>query len=123
MASVTAYYDHSLGDGTLHAQASYAFRGDEHTTFNPNATTFTGGQLIVTGPSSTYAVIPSQVNVGAALAYDIGRYEVGLFGNNLTDGAKVTDIARATYYAVYQAGDRITYARPRTVGVRVKVKF
>jgi hypothetical protein len=35
----------------------------------------------------------------------------------------VTDIARATYYKIYQAGDRETVARPRTVGARLKVKF
>ncbi len=56
-------------------------------------------------------------------AYDIGAFEFGVFGNNLANGVKVTDIARATYYQIYQAGSRVTYARPRTIGGRVKVRF
>ncbi len=76
-----------------------------------------------TGASSTFATIPETHNISASATYDIGRYEFGVFGNNLANGVKVTDIARATYYQIYQAGSRDTYARPRTIGVRGKVKF
>jgi outer membrane receptor protein involved in Fe transport len=123
IAGVTAFFDHPIEEGTLHLQASYQYRGDEHTTFNPLATTIESGQLVATGPSQTFAVIPASNNVDAAAAYDIGPYEFGVFGNNLTNGVKVTDIGRATYFAVYQAGSRVTYARPRTIGVRFKMKF
>ena len=68
-------------------------------------------------------MIPSQTNVSASAAYTIGRYEFGVFGNNLTDGVKVTDIQPATYWAIFQHGNRESLARPRTVGARVKVKF
>ena len=68
-------------------------------------------------------MIPAQNNVGASVAYDFGRYEIGLFGTNLTDGVKVTDITRATYYAAYQAGNFQSVARPRTIGVRLKATF
>ena len=122
-ASIAAYYDSSLGAGTVHAQASYQYRSDMHTTFNPLATTIVSGQLVANGPNAGFAVIPASNNVSASIAYDIGRYEFGIFGNNLTDGNKITDIGRATYYAIYQAGSRVTYARPRTVGARIKVKF
>jgi outer membrane receptor protein involved in Fe transport len=74
-------------------------------------------------PNALFSVIPSSVDVSASAAYDFGRYEIGVFGDNLTDGVKVTDIGPATYYAVYQAGAEVTYARPRTVGARLKVKF
>ena len=117
------FYDRTLGPGQLHLQAGYQFRGDEQTAFNPLATTIQGGSLVATGPNPVFAVIPAQHNVSAAAAYDFGRYEFGIFGDNLADGVGVTDIARATYYAVYQAGDRVTLARPRTVGLRLKVKF
>jgi iron complex outermembrane receptor protein len=123
IAAISAFYDRPLEGGTLHVQASYQFRGDEQTTFNPLSTTVASGQLVATGPNPTFAVIPASNNVSASIAYDIGRYEFGLFGNNLTDGVKITDIGRATYFAVYQAGDRDTLARPRTVGARLKVKF
>lgn len=134
---VSAYYDRRLGNGDLHLQATWQHRGDEHTTFNPLATIncpqtgpftapctpTTAGQLLPNGPSSTFAVIPSSDNVDASITYNIGNYELGLFGRNLADGVYVTDIGRATYYKIYQAGDRETVARPRTVGARLKVKF
>jgi len=123
IASVTAFYDHPLENGTVHAQVSYQFRGDEQTAFNPLSTTVVNGQLVATGPNPVFAVIPAENNVSAALAYDIGRYEFGIFGNNLTNGVKVTDIDVATYYALYQAGNRESVARPRTIGARFKVKF
>ena len=120
---ITGYYDRPLANGTLHLQASYQYRGEEQTTFNPQATTIASGVLVATGPSATFAIIPASNNISASIAYDIGRYEFGIFGTNLSDGVKITDIGRATYYKLYQAGDRVTYARPRTVGARVKVTF
>ena len=123
IVGLTLYYDSPFEEGTLHGQIGYQYRGKEQTTFNPEATTIASGQLVATGPSSTFAYIPASNNLSASLAYDVGRYEFGLFGNNLTDGVKVTDIGRATYYAIYQAGSRETVARPRTIGARVKVKF
>jgi iron complex outermembrane receptor protein len=122
-ASAMIFYDHPLSDGTLHLQASYQYRGEEQTTFDSSATTITGGVLTRTGPSGSFALIPASNNVSASAAYDLGPYEFGIFGNNLTNGAKVTDIGRASYYKIYQAGDRNTLARPRTIGVRVKMKF
>ncbi|MES2043210.1 MAG: TonB-dependent receptor [Pseudomonadota bacterium] len=122
-ASAALFYDHDVGPGSLHFQLSYQYQSQQYTTFNNFATTIVGGKLTKAGASSTYAVIPETHNVSASLAYDIGRVELGIYGNNLFNGVKVTNIGRATYYAVYQAGDRITLARPRTIGVRAKVKF
>jgi iron complex outermembrane receptor protein len=129
-ASAGAFYDTRLGNGSLHLQATYKYTSSQQTTFNDYATTLdpTTKKLIVDtttngGVSQTFAVIPESHNASASVAYDIGQYEFGLFGNNLFDGVKVVDIQRATYYAVYQAGSRVTYARPRTIGVRAKVKF
>ncbi len=123
IAGISAFYDRDLFSGSVHAQLSYSYRGDEHTTFNPLATTITNGKLVATGPSATFAVIPANNNVDASIAYDFGNYEIGIFGHNLTDGVKVTNIGRATYYQIYQAGSRVTYARPRTIGGRLSVKF
>jgi iron complex outermembrane receptor protein len=122
-ASAAFFYDKPVGDGTLHLQASYQYRGKEQTTFDSSATTIKNGVLTRTGPSASFAVIPTSENVSASLAYDIGRYEVGVYANNITNDAKITNIGRATYYKIYQAGDRVTYARPRTIGVRIKATF
>jgi outer membrane receptor protein involved in Fe transport len=122
-ANAQIFYDHRLGAGDLHLQAGYQYQSTQNTAFNNFTTTLVGGQLTTAGPSQTFAVIPESHNVSAALAYDIGNVELGLYGNNLADGVGIVNIARATYYQVYQAGSRVTYARPRTVGARVKVKF
>ena len=123
IASIFAFYDRRLGDGMLHAQVGYQYRGEEHTTFDTSSTTIVSGVLTKTGPNPGYAVIPATNDVSASINYDFGRYEIGVYGTNLIDGVKVTDIVRATYYAPYQAGDFLTVARPRTVGVRMKAKF
>jgi hypothetical protein len=79
--------------------------------------------LVATGPSQTFAVIPESNNVSAAITYDIGKFEFGLYGNNLINGVGITNISRATYYQIYQPGSRINVARPRTIGIRAKVKL
>lgn len=122
-ATVGAFYDRRVGSGDLHLQAGYQFQSSQNTNFNNFTTTIQGGQLVATGPSQTFAVIPESHNVSASVAYDIGPFELGVYGNNLANGVDVVNISRATYYQVYQAGSRITYARPRTIGLRAKVKF
>ena len=122
-AALMTFYDAPMGAGTIHLQASYQYQSKQFTRFNNYATKIVGGVLTKNGPSSTFAAIPATNNFSASAAYDIGNLELGIFGNNLTNGVKVTDIGRATYYALYQAGDRVTYARPRTIGARARVKF
>ncbi|MEG3125425.1 TonB-dependent receptor [Sphingomonas sp. GB1N7] len=122
-ANAQIFYDRPMGAGALHLQAGYQYQSTQNTTFNNFTTTLVSGKLTSTGPSQTFAVIPESHNLSAAIAYDIGKFELGLYGNNLANGVGVVNIARATYYQVYQAGSRVTYARPRTIGVRVKVKF
>jgi outer membrane receptor protein involved in Fe transport len=123
IASAFLFYDRPVGQGMMHFQASYQYRGEEQTTFDSSSTAISGGVLVKTGPNAFFAIIPASNNVSASIAYDFGRYEVGIYGNNLTDGVKVTDIGRATYFQAYQAGDSDTLARPRTVGVRLKASF
>ena len=121
--NVQLFYDKPVGEGEIHLQAGYQFQSSQNTTFNNFTTTLVNGELTATGPSQTYAVIPESHNLSASLNYDINQFEIGIYGNNLANGVDVVNISRATYYQVYQAGSRITYARPRTIGVRAKVKF
>ncbi|WP_296599667.1 TonB-dependent receptor [Phenylobacterium sp.] len=117
------FYDRNLGDGMLHLMAAFNYRGKEQTTFSEYATTIVSGVLTPNGPNARYAVIPAAKDLSLSLAYDWDRYEFGLFGTNLTNDVKVTDVSRATYYKIYQAGDRVTLARPRTIGARIKARF
>jgi hypothetical protein len=56
--------------------------------------------------------------VNATAVYKTGPYEFGLFGTNLTNGAKISDVTTNTI--AIQPGDNLYMIRPRTVGVRVK---
>lgn len=122
-ANAQLFYDRPIGAGEFHFQAGYQYQSSQNTTFNKFRTTLIDGKLTANGPSQTFAVIPESHNISASIAYDIGNLEFGLYGNNLVNGVDVVNITRATYYKVYQAGDRYIYARPRTIGVRAKVKF
>jgi outer membrane receptor protein involved in Fe transport len=123
-ASASLFYDRELGnDQSVHFQLGWQYQSEQFTTFNPVKTKIVGGVLTADGASASYARIPQQNNVSASLNYDIGNFEVGVFGNNLANGVKYVDKGRATYYAVYQPGDRIAWARPRTIGARVRYKY
>jgi outer membrane receptor protein involved in Fe transport len=125
IASASAFYDKPVGDGVMHLQASYQFRSEQDTTFDPYSTSYsaTTGVLSKTGQSQTFAIIPPSNDINASASYTFGRYELGVYGTNLSNGLKVTNIARPTYYGNYVAGNIDTIARPLTVGVRLKVKF
>jgi outer membrane receptor protein involved in Fe transport len=125
IASVYLYYDKAVADGMMHLQASYQYRSEENTTFDPYSTSYnaTTNSLSKTGANDTFAIIPPSHNVNASAAYDFGRYEVGIYGTNLINGLRITNIAKATYYGNYEAGNLDTVARPLTIGARVKVKF
>ncbi|WP_404366720.1 TonB-dependent receptor [Sphingomonas sp. MMS24-J45] len=122
-ANFQAFYDRPVGSGEMHLQFGYQFQSSQNTTFNNFTTALVAGKLTATGPSQTFAVIPESHNLSASATYNIGNFEFGVYGNNLANGVTVTNIARATYYQVYQAGSRNTLARPRTIGLRAKVKF
>lgn len=122
-ASAQLFYDRQIGRGDLGMQLGYQFQSNQTTTFNNFATTLVNGNLTAAGPSQSYAVIPETHNLSASLNYQVGNYEIGVYGNNLANGVGIVDKFRATYFKVYQAGDRVTYARPRTVGLRARVRF
>jgi len=107
-ATATASYSIPLqGADEIALFASYAHRGSAYTNFAPAQ----GG----------YAEIPSSNTVNATAVYKTGAYEFGLFGTNLTNGAKVSDVTPNTI--AIQPGDLQYMVRPRTVGLRVKARF
>ena len=125
IASASVFYDKPVAEGVMHIQASYQFRSEQNTTFDPSATSYSASAntLTKTGASQTFAIIPASNDVNASASYSFGKYEVGVYGTNLTNGLKVTNIGKPTYYANYVAGNIDTVARPLTIGVRVKTKF
>lgn len=107
-ASLTASYRIPLaGKDELGLAASYAYKGSAYTNF--------------AAAQGSYSEIPSSNTLNATLTYSTGSYEVGLFGTNLTNGNKVSDVT--TNSIAIQPGDTLFMARPRTIGVRVKSRF
>jgi outer membrane receptor protein involved in Fe transport len=107
-ATATASYSIPVrGTDEVGISASYAYRGDAYTNFAPE--------------QGSYARIPSSNTVNATVTYKTGAYEIGLFGTNLTNGAKVSDVVPNTI--AIQPGNLVYMARPRTVGLRVKARF
>jgi outer membrane receptor protein involved in Fe transport len=107
-ATATASYSIPVrGTDEIGLFASYAYRSNAYTNFASTQ----GG----------YAEIPSSNTVNATAIYKTGAYEFGLFGTNLTNGAKVSDVTPNTI--AIQPGDIRYMVRPRTVGLRVKARF
>jgi iron complex outermembrane receptor protein len=107
-ASATASYSIPLpNNDEVGVSASYAHRGEAYTNFAPE--------------QGSYAEIPSSNTVNATLTYRTRGYEVGLFGTNLTNGAKVSDVTPNTI--AIQPGNTLYLVRPRTVGLRVTARF
>jgi outer membrane receptor protein involved in Fe transport len=107
-ATATASYSIPVnGTDEVGIAASYAYRSDAYTNF--------------AAAQGGYAEIPSSNTVNATVTYRRGAYEFGLFGTNLTNGAKISDVTPNTI--AIQPGNTLFMVRPRTVGLRVKARF
>jgi iron complex outermembrane receptor protein len=107
-ATVTANYSIPLaGAEEIALSANYSHRGEAYTNFAES--------------QGSYSRIPSSNTLNATAVYRTGPYEFGLFGTNLTNGAKISDVTTNTI--AIQPGDNLYMIRPRTVGVRVKARF
>lgn len=107
-ATTTASYRIPLeGAKEVGLFASYAYRGNAYTNFAAS--------------QGSYAEIPASKTLNATVTYRTGNYEFGLFGTNLTNGAKISDVT--TNVIAIQPGNILYMVRPRTVGVRVKARF
>ena len=107
-ASANASYSIPLaGADEVGVSASYAYRGEAFTNFAAS--------------QGSYARIPSSNTVNANITYRTRGYEVGLFGTNLTNGAKVSDVTPNGI--AIQPGNLVYLVRPRTVGLRVTARF
>ena len=72
--------------------------------------------------SPHFRTVPWTSELDTAVTYMFGNYEVGVFANNLTDRVNVEHISYAVGGSI-QPGDDVAYARPRTVGMRLRAGF
>lgn len=110
-ASVSGTYTIPLAEERMISlDGNFTYKGSAYSTFNP------------TDP--TYAELPASRQLNASVNYATGRYEVGLFGTNLTNGNAIINYANIPSFAVgFQPGREVVYARPRTIGVRFAVNI
>lgn len=100
-------YRLSLAAGqSLVTELNAQYRGSTYSNFSPDSR----------------VSIPSSTVLNAAITYVHGAWELGLFGRNLTDAHIVTSADRNNF-GVFQPGDTLFYARPRTVGIRARVNM
>ena len=108
ITNTNATYDLPAGDNIVSFAVNFSYRSGAATTFNPT--------------DYNYRTLPDVRDLDLAITYKMPRYQVGLFGSNLTNGLKIIN-EQAAVPGSLQPGDTLFYARPRTVGVRIAAQF
>jgi iron complex outermembrane receptor protein len=108
ITNTNATYDLPVGNDTVSFAVNFSYRSGAATTFNPT--------------DYNYRTLPDVRDLDLAVTYKMPRYQVGLFGSNLTNGLKIIN-EQAAVPGSLQPGDTLFYARPRTVGVRIAAQF
>ena len=74
------------------------------------------------GSGCGFRTFPDLHTLNAEVTYKLKGWTVGLFANNIGSFAKIVNIG-APPAGSLQPGDTIFYARPMTIGLRVKSTF
>ena len=107
LASATVDYAVPLGAKTLRFNGEYQYHGNSATEFNAS------------NPLDRGLNAYSNINIGANL--ESLNWQCGLFVRNLANSSQVTLIIPDAIGS--QPGDRVAYARPRTIGIRFAYQF
>ena len=108
IVNVNGRYGMPLAAGRLTLQTDWSMRDKTFTEFSP--------------ANPTIREIPKSDNLSASITFAINQWEVGLYGQNLSNGTRILSVSPNGYPGV-QPGDSITWARPRTIGLRAKIGF
>lgn len=108
IGSMGATYALPVGENTLEFTGNFSFKSSWFNTFD-----HTSPHIREVGWTS---------ELDTAITYLMGNYEVGVFANNLLDRVNVEHNMYAPRFST-QPGDDLAYARPRTVGVRLRAGF
>jgi iron complex outermembrane receptor protein len=108
IVNLNGRYELPVAAGKLAFQADWSMRDKTFTEFSPS--------------NPTIREIPKSDNLSASITYAVNKWEVGLYGQNLSNGTRIIGVSPNGYPGV-QPGDAITWARPRTVGLRAKIAF
>jgi outer membrane receptor protein involved in Fe transport len=125
IASLSANYRVPLERGGLEFGVEYNYRSSEQNAFS--IPTGAAGDVCRTsagiyGSGCGFRTFPDLHTLNAEVSYKIKGWTVGLFANNIGSFAKIVNIG-APPAGSQQPGDTIFYARPMTIGLRVKTTF
>ncbi len=104
--NATADYVIPIGESELKLSADFQARGSSFTEFRRTAV--------------RNRKIPSSEIFNLSATYDLGDWEVGVFGTNLTNNRAVSLVSPPT---TIEPGDKYFLGRPRTIGMRAKRSF
>lgn len=104
--SANAAYVVPLNDGALTFSGDFQMRGSSYTEFNE--------------ADPLRRKIPGYETMNASVTYEAGPWEFGVFGTNLNNSGMISLVTRSRPTAI---ADRYYYGRPRTFGIRMKVRF
>jgi len=108
IVSLSGNYRIPFEHSELDLGLQYNYRSSEATTFNPT--------------DYNYRTIADQRRLNAEITYNMGKWQVGVFGNNIGSWSKVVNI-NASVAGSQQPGDTVFFTRPMTIGLRVKSLF
>jgi outer membrane receptor protein involved in Fe transport len=108
IANINGRYVYPFSASELIFEGDWTFRGDALTRF--------------AGDDPTMREIPASDFLSFSATYRQDNWELGLFGQNLTNNTEIL-LRGPDTYAPFQPGDTVTWARPRTIGVRFKVSM
>lgn len=106
IANLNGRYVLPVGNAEILFEGDWTFRGNALTRFG--------------GADPTLREIPASDFLSLSATYRQDNWEIGLFGQNLTDNTDIL-LRGPDTYAPFQPGDTVTWARPRTIGVRFRV--
>jgi outer membrane receptor protein involved in Fe transport len=125
IASLSANYLVLLERGGVDFGIEYNYRSSEQNAFS--IPTGAAGDVCRTsagiyGSGCGFRTFPDLHTLNAEVTYKLKGWTVGLFANNIGSFAKIVNIG-APPAGSLQPGDTIFYARPMTIGLRVKSTF
>jgi outer membrane receptor protein involved in Fe transport len=123
IASLSANYAVPLERGGLNFGVQYNYRSSEANAFSiPTGLAGDVCRPSIYASGCTYRTFPDLHTLNAEATYRINSWTIGLFANNIGSFARITNIA-APPAGSQQPGDTLFYARPMTIGLRVKTTF
>jgi outer membrane receptor protein involved in Fe transport len=123
IASLSANYAVPLERGGLDFGVQYNYRSSEANAFSiPEGAAGDACRPSIYAVGCTYRTFPDMHTLNAEITYKLNDWTVGLFANNIGSFDKITNVG-APPAGSQQPGDMIFYARPMTIGLRVKRVF